>query len=328
MEVEYGYPFSKRKLSALQEFLRKAGLDYEPTIGFTVNILQDEEIIATGSLDCNILKCIAVSETHQGEGLTATIISELQKEAFFRDLHHLFLFTKPENRARFESLFFYTVAQTEDALLMENEGHGIQNFVASLDRPTTVGVIGAIVANCNPFTLGHRYLIETAASQCDWLHVFILSEDRSMFSAETRFELAKRSTEDLPNVTLHRTRDYLISYATFPRYFIQDKTRVNDIQCQLDIEIFKKYFAPALNITRRYIGTEPLSPVTNAYNQQLKLELPKSGIQVLEIPRLEISGTPISASSVRAALAKKDFAGLKTLVPLATYQYLVDTYNN
>ncbi|MHC1719311.1 MAG: [citrate (pro-3S)-lyase] ligase [Clostridiaceae bacterium] len=327
MEIEYGHPFSKRKLSALQKFLRKAGLDYEPSIEFTVNILQDEEIIATGSLDCNIIKCIAVSESHQGEGLTATVITELQKEAFFRNLHHLFLFTKPENRAMFESLFFYTVAQTDDALLMENERNGIQNFIASLDCPTTVGVIGAIVANCNPFTLGHRYLIEIAANQCDWLHVFILSEDRSMFSAETRLALARRSTEDLPNVTLHPTGDYLISYATFPRYFIKDSYRVNDIQCQLDIEIFKKYFAPALNITRRYIGTEPLSPVTNAYNHQLKRDLPRSGIQVLEIPRMEISGIPVSASAVRAALAKNDFADLKNLVPPATYQYLLDTYN-
>jgi len=326
MEIDYGRPFTKRKLSALQEFLRKSGLDYEPTIEFTANIMQDDEIIATGSLDCNILKCIAVSEAHQGEGLTATVVTELQKEAFFRDLHHLFLFTKPENQAMFESLFFYPVAKTADALLMENERNGIKNFVASLDSPTKEGVIGAIVANCNPFTLGHRYLIETAASQCDWLHVFILSEDRSTFSAETRLELARRSTGDLPNVTLHPTGDYLISYATFPRYFIKDASRVSDIQCQLDIEIFCRHFAPALNITRRYIGTEPLSPVTNAYNQQLKQELPKSGIQVLEIPRLEISGVPVSASAVRAALEKGDFEGLKKLVPPATYEYLLDTY--
>jgi len=326
MEMEYGHPFSKGKLNELQEFLRKTGLDYDPGIEFTVNILQDEEIIATGSLDCNILKCIAVSEEHKGEGLTATIVTELQKEAFFRNLHHLFLFTKPENRAMFESLFYYPVAQTDDALLMENEKNGIQNFIASLEAPVKTGIIGAIVANCNPFTLGHRYLIETAASQCDWLHVFILSEDRSMFPAKTRFELARQSTEDLPNVTLHPTGDYLISYATFPRYFIKDKSRINDIQCGLDIEIFKKYFAPALNITRRYIGTEPLSPVTNAYNQQLKRYLPESGIQVLEIPRKEISGVPISASAVRAALEKNDYEWLKKLVPVATYQYLLETY--
>jgi [citrate (pro-3S)-lyase] ligase len=326
MEIEYGRPFSKGKLSALQDFLRKAGLDYEPAIEFTVNILQDGEIIATGSLDSNILKCIAVSEAHQGEGLTATVVTELQKEAFFRDLRHLFLYTKPGNLAMFESLFYYPVAQTADALLMENQRDGIRNFVASLDCPVKEGVIGAIVANCNPFTLGHRYLIETAASQCDWLHVFILSEDRSAFSAETRLELARRSTADLPNVTLHATGDYLISYATFPRYFIKDNSRAGDIQCQLDIEIFRRYFAPALNITRRYIGTEPLSPVTNAYNQQLKQELPKNGIQVLEIPRLEISGIPVSASAVRAALEKGDLEGLKKLVPPATYEYLLDTY--
>lgn len=326
MEIDYGRPFSKQKLSALQEFLKKSGLDYEPAIEFTVNVLQDGEIIATGSLDCNILKCIAVSEDHQGEGLTATIVTELQKEAFFRNIRHLFLFTKPENLAMFQSLFFYPVAQTADALLMENQHNGIRNFVASLECPVKEGIIGAIVANCNPFTLGHRYLIETAASQCDWLHVFILSEDRSKFPSEVRLDLARRSTEDLHNVTVHPTGEYLISYATFPRYFIKDKSIVDDIHCQLDIEIFRKYFAPALNITRRYIGTEPLSHVTNQYNQQLKKELPKSGIQVLELQRIEISGAPVSASAVRALLAQEDFEGLKKLVPPATYKYLLATY--
>jgi [citrate (pro-3S)-lyase] ligase len=326
LEIDYGRPFSRQKLIALQEFLKKSGLDYEPAIEFTVNVLEGGEIIATGSLDCNILKCIAVSEEHQGEGLTATIVTELQKEAFYRNIRHLFLFTKPENLAMFQSLFFYPVAQTADALLMENQQNGIRNFVSSLECPVKEGIIGAIVANCNPFTLGHRYLIETAASHCDWLHVFILSEDRSMFPAEVRLDLARRSTEDLRNVTVHSTGDYLISYATFPRYFIKDKSIVEDIHCQLDIEIFRKYFAPALNITRRYIGTEPLSPVTNLYNQQLKKELPKSGIQVLELQRIEISGAPVSASAVRALLAQEDFEGLKKLVPPATYQYLLATY--
>ncbi|EFA28598.1 ABC transporter, ATP-binding protein, partial [Haemophilus influenzae HK1212] len=38
---------------------------------------------------------------------------------------------------------------------------------------------GSIVMNANPFTLGHRYLIEQALQQCDHLHLFIVGEDAS-----------------------------------------------------------------------------------------------------------------------------------------------------
>ena len=34
--------------------------------------------------------------------------------------------------------------------------------------------IGCIVMNANPFTNGHRYLIQQAAAQCDWLHLFLV----------------------------------------------------------------------------------------------------------------------------------------------------------
>lgn len=40
--------------------------------------------------------------------------------------------------------------------------------------------IGGIVMNCNPFTLGHRYLIEQSASKVDKLFIFVVEEDKSI----------------------------------------------------------------------------------------------------------------------------------------------------
>ena len=322
MEIETGAPLRPWRQKAVAEFLSREALDYDPAIPFTVNLLEDDRIVATGSLDGNICKCIAVDPAFQGEGLTATIITQLRQEAFRRGLRHLFLYTKPKNRFLFQGLSFYPVAETPDTLLMENVRDGVGQFVASLERPEHPGTVGAIVANCNPFTLGHLYLAEQAAAAVDTLHLFVLSEDKSFFPAADRLELVRQGVAHLKNVFVHPTGDYLISAATFPTYFIKDKDRVPEIRCRLDLEIFANHFAPALGITRRFVGTEPLSPVTDAYNRQMMAFLPPKGIQVTLIPRKELDGGPISASRVRALLETRDWAALESLVPPTTFAYL------
>ena len=77
MEIETGAPLRPWRQKAVAEFLSREALDYDPAIPFTVNLLEDDRIVATGSLDGNICKCIAVDPAFQGEGLTATIITQL-----------------------------------------------------------------------------------------------------------------------------------------------------------------------------------------------------------------------------------------------------------
>ena len=326
MDIEIGSPLRPWRQKAVAQFLAREALDYDPAIPFTVNLLDDDKIVATGSLDGNICKCIAVDPAYQGEGLTATVITQLRQEAFRQGLRHLFLYTKPKNRFMFEGLSFYRVAETADTLLMENVKGGVQQFVAKLPRPEQSGTVGAIVANCNPFTLGHRYLVEQAAAQVDTLHLFVLSEDKSFFPAKDRMMLVQQGVADLKNVLVHPTGDYLISAATFPTYFIKDKDRIPQIRCQLDLEVFANHFAPALGITRRFVGTEPLCAVTDAYNRQMLEILPQKGIEVTLIPRKEQDGAPISASRVRALLEEQNWAALETLVPPTTLDYLKKNY--
>lgn len=326
MDVELTGSLQGQKKRLWQDFLAQAGLEADKRVERTALIWDNGELIATGSRQDNLLKCIAVSDAHQGEGLTGTLLTQLRQDAFSAGHSHLFLYTKPKNKYMFSSLFFYPIAQTKDVLLMENKQNGIREFLDKLPVPVSEGTIGAAVMNCNPFTKGHRYLIETAASECDHLYIFVLSEDKSFFSAEDRLELVKRGTADLSNVTVLPTGPYLISSATFPTYFLKEQSQAEQIHCLLDIEIFCKYYAPKFGITRRYVGTEPLCAVTNQYNDALAAFLPEKGIELRQLVRKEIDGTPVSASAVRAALEQKDTDTLQKIVPQTTFDYLTTKY--
>lgn len=321
MYTETGAPFKGSKLERLKSFLDKAGLDYEEGVHFSVCLYEDGEILATGSLDDNVFKCIAVREDRQGEDLAAKILTELKKEAVRRGKTHLFLFTKPGNLRMFSDFGFHAIASTPEALLMENRKNGARDYARSLAEPCD-GVVGAAVVNCNPFTHGHRYLVETAAARCDLLHLFVLTEDRSRFSARDRLQLVRAGTADIPNVRVHETGPYMISSVTFPTYFIKDKTHSQDIACRLDLEIFARVFAREMSITVRFVGTEPNCIVTSAYNRQMMAYLPPLGIRVDEIQRKEFNGIPISASRVRALIDQGEIERTKELVPPTTYDYI------
>lgn len=322
MQMITGRPLKGAMLQRLKAFLRLCGLDYDEAISFTVVLEEDDEIIASGSLDGGTLKCIAVSPMHQGEDLTARVLTELRREAFDRSQRHLMLFTKPGNQHLFAPFGFYPVMRTADCLLMEDQRNGLQRHLENIEKYE--GSIGCIVANCNPFTNGHRYLIETAAAQVDHLHLFILSEGKGMFAPEVRLELARLGCADLKNVHVHASGPYMVSAATFPSYFIKDKTRVNGIHCELDIRLFGEKIAPALGISRRFVGTEPNCEVTRFYNEQMKLHLPGYGVEVIEIPRRLHENNAISASRVRALISEGRTGEIRPMVPETTYKYICE----
>lgn len=322
MDIEVSGRPTGRKERLWADFLKRTDLQADENLEQTVLVWDEGELIATGSRQGNVLKCIAVDPFRQGEGLTATVLTSLRQEAFAAGQRHLFLYTKPKNKLQFSSLFFYPVAQTDTVLLMEDKPRGIQSFLDTLPAARPGQKIGAAVMNCNPFTLGHQYLVESASKQCDHLYIFVLSEDKSQFSAQARIELVKKGTAHLNNVTVLPTGPYLISSATFPTYFLKNRDQAQTVQCVLDIEIFTKYFVPRFGITHRFVGTEPLSAMTDLYNQALLEHLPQKGVEVQLIPRKETGGEPISATKVRSLLGADQEALLRTLVPETTLEYL------
>ena len=186
--------------------------------------------------------------------------------------------------------------------------------------------IGCIVMNCNPFTLGHRYLIEYAASKVDYLYIFVLEEDKSFFSFADRFEMVKRGTNDLSNVLVLRSGNMIISSITFPAYFTKGEIapeKRNPV-VTVDLKIFAQYIAPAVNIKVRFVGEEPIDPITYIYNMRMKEILPQFGVCVEEIPRKCIDGIAISASLVREYYKEKDLKKMSRLVPSTTMKYLLE----
>ena len=51
MHLETGRPMRGQTLEKLKAFLRLCGLDYDAGVDFTAVLIEDDEIIASGSLD-------------------------------------------------------------------------------------------------------------------------------------------------------------------------------------------------------------------------------------------------------------------------------------
>ena len=316
------YPSDKKSLSQIDALLQKEGITRDGNLDY-ICAMEDEngKIIATGSCFGCTLRCFAVSSEHQGEGLLNGIISHLMDVQYARGNMHLFLYTKVNSAKFFGDLGFHEIARVDGTLVfMENRKIGFPSYLKNLEKTKKDGVSAALVMNANPFTLGHQYLVETAAKNCDTLHLFVLSEDASLVPFSVRKKLVKEGTAHIPNVVLHDSGPYIISSATFPSYFLKDEAAVIDGHARLDLAVFTK-IAQALNVTERYVGEEPTSQVTGLYNKIMAQELPKVGIVCHIVPRKEVGGKAISASTVRLALQNGDWDALKTLVPSTTLDY-------
>lgn len=325
-----GRPLKGKDLERLKEFLYRNHLDYDEGIEYSVCLLdEDYNIVATGSAQLNVLKCIAVDENVRGEGLSATILSSLVQYEYENGRTHILMYTKPKNQEMFGDLGFYTVLKTDEVLFMENKKNGFKDFIMRLRKETPPEaldpskVIGSIVVNCNPFTNGHRYLMEQAQSCCDYVHVLVLTDNRSQFDAEDRYQLVKSGVSDLSRIIVHRASDFVISAATFPTYFFKEKAQAEKANCRLDLLLFAQRIAPELGITRRFVGTEPTCNVTGQYNLEMKQILPDYGILVTEIERKKFQADAISASVVRDCYETNDFERIKGMVPQTTYDYLI-----
>lgn len=335
----------------VEAFLTANGLRLAPLDRYVV-VTRDEdgdEILAGGGLDGNVIKCVAVSESARSEGLMNILVSRLIVIAREEGRDSVKAFTKPENEGIFKSLGFGLLASAPKAILMENGRGGLpeyKKYLASLARP---GRNGAIVMNANPFTKGHRYLVEQAASQVDNLYVIVVKEDRSRFPYVERKAMIEAGCAGLDNVIVCEGSDYAISAATFPTYFLKKLDDATDTQIALDLDLFVNHIAKPLGVTVRFAGSEPEDALTRRYNELMAEILPGTSVAVVrqahqpdpelvkgsalrqarrpidfvEIPRLEQNGNPISATSLRRALDKGGFKEAMEYIPKSTVPYLV-----
>ncbi|WP_432666233.1 [citrate (pro-3S)-lyase] ligase [Wukongibacter baidiensis] len=317
-------------ISQVLYLLNQNDLSLDLSLEKIIGVFDGEKLIAVGGVKANTLRCIAVDRIYQGGKILNLLMSELIRIQYHRGINDIFLFTKPASKKSFEFMGFYVVEEIEShVVLMENKPDGLQNYLSKLSKYKVKGnIISSIVMNANPFTLGHRYLIEKASQESDHLHIFVLSSDESSFPYKVRMKLIKDGSKDIDNITIHEGGNYIISNATFPSYFIKEKSDVIRLHTKLDAKIFGRVIAPCLGINRRYIGQEPYCETTNRYNQTLKLILPKFKVDVREVPRKEANMGYISASKVRRAIERGEIENIKSIVPNSTYSFLISSEGN
>lgn len=358
MEIQTLNPTTPRQRQRIEAFLKRNGLRFDDMHYYAAITDDDGEMIAGGGLKGNVIKCVAVDDAHKGEAIANTLISHLIAHANKEGHSNVMLFTKPKNRQLFESLSFRLLAEAPEAVLMETGIGGINNMVEQLKKIKEEGEVckennqeckeeektnlnittpqhlnpstpqplttttprgGVVVMNCNPFTLGHRYLIEQAAKQVERLFVMVVREDCSLFAYAERKAMVEQGVAHLKNVTVIDGSEYAISQATFPTYFLKRLDDAADTQMLLDLDLFRRHIAPALGATVRFVGTEPTDRLTRRYNQLMHEVL----ADVIETARLEKEGNTVSASRVRKAMEQGDMSTIRQLVPPTTLPYII-----
>ena len=319
-------------LREADDLLQSEGIRRDASLEYAAGVTDGAgRLIAVGGFAGNTLRSIAVAREAQGGGLLAALLSHLIEKLTALGRLDLFVYTKPSMASRFSALGFHEVARVPGvAALLENRRGGFAAYVEGLRRGAARAATGlppgasaaAVVMNANPFTLGHLALVERAAAENDLVHVLVVSEERSAFPFSVRMALVREGVRHLPRVAVHGTGPYLVSSATFPSYFQKDAQEASASQALLDSEIFAR-IAGALSISARYAGEEPFSAVTRQYNETMARRLGPRGIALRVIPRLALGGSPVSASAVRALLARGDLEGACRLVPAATRSFLM-----
>jgi [citrate (pro-3S)-lyase] ligase len=328
-------PYALKQLDA---FLTLLGFSFDPrAVDYTMILCDAQGTIAgTGSYQGQVLKYVAVAPAHRATNAFSVIVTHLIRLLMKRH-KQIFAFTRPGNTKSFERQGFKEVATAEPLYtLMEFGYRSIEDYRAYLQSRKAIQVappIAAIVVNCNPFTNGHKYLIETAASQSTVVYLFVVEEDRSVFPFKDRWKLVEEGTRHLANVVMLKSGPYMVSSATFPRYFLQNEELdlVTRNQAELDVMIFAQHIVPVLGITRRYVGTEPYSPTTQAYNAAMKKILGRCAVEVVEIERrlqgADSEGKPnyISATKIREAIRENNLTPILDFLPPCTLAYLQST---
>ena len=342
------HPTIPRQRRQIEMFLQTNGLRYDDVDYYAAIVDESsDEMIAGGGLKGSVIKCVAVADGHKGEAVANVIVSHLIAKANAEGCQCVKLYTKPDNRQLFESLSFRLIAESPNAILMETGVGGIEKYSEELRvKSEELGVkseelrvkseelkndesvvsnarkpIGAIVMNANPFTLGHRFLVEQSSELVERLYVVVVREDCSMFSYNERKAMVSQGVRDIGNVVVVDGSDYAVSAATFPTYFLKQLSDATDTQIILDLDLYRHRIAPALGATIRFFGSEPTDPLTRRYNELMHQQLGEEHVH--EIQRKQQEGSAISASRVRKAMMEGCLWDAIQLVPPTTIPYII-----
>lgn len=313
--------FNKNLLIEASSLVEAQGLSFDFDFDDLIGLFENGHLIACGARLGYVFKMLTIRNEYHGSDVLGELLTKLIHSASVAGYDTVFVFTAPQNISSFTSLNFQLLVMHEHVALLEY-GPGIKQYLHSYKNLVINGNNGAIVLNGNPFTFGHKYLIEYAAKHVDHLYVFIVREDRSIFPFKVRFNMAVQATSDIYNVTILDTSRYAVSIGTFPSYFLKKLDELAKHQMHIDVHLFAKYIMPYFNIKCRFVGQEPICDTTATYNQVIDDVFKIYGMKFIEIPRIIVNDLPISATRVRRAFINNDIDTLRMLVPLTTLNFL------
>ena len=327
--IDLGNPFD---VKLVKQFLTPLGFNFEVgQLDYTMILYNlNGEMIGTGSLQENVLKFVAVSLKFRSTTAFAIIATHLTETALKKE-KTAFVFTRPENAEKFKAIGYTEIASAPPVYTLLEFGYKtIKDFKEYLKSKVVSCItkdIAAIVVNCNPFTNGHKYLIETAAKENEIVYLFVVEEDKSVFDFCTRWKLVEEGIRHLDNVIMIKGGKYMVSCATFPVYFLK-KEAVNEVtqkQTELDVTIFAEHIVPIFSIKKRYVGTEQYCNTTADYNRAMKQILNKYGVEIIELKRKAIGAEDnyISASKVREAIKENRLNEILDFLPKTTMKFLL-----
>ena len=292
----------EKEKELIKSFLDKFDLKYALDITKTFYCEDNDEIIGTISISDYIIKDLAVLESYQGDNIASMLVNEAINYFRINNIYNYQVFTKPMYEKIFKSFGFKEIVRSEKVLMLEAGISGIDEEINKMKKvlelnfhPLENADLGALVLNANPITNGHVYLIEEALKKNKNLVIFVVEEDKSVFSFKERLSLVYLATRRFSNVYVMPSSKYIVSSITFPDYFLKEKTEKAHENAMIDALIFKEYFMKYLHIKKRYVGSEK-DEYMKIYNDTLK-EVLKDDIEIIE--RIKENNNIISAKMVR-----------------------------
>ena len=190
-----------------------------------------------------------------------------------------------------------------------------------------------LIFNANPFTLGHRYLVQTAARRSS--HVLILVIEGApesggkgnhentgiVFPFSKRLEMTRSCLSDIPNVTVIPSGPYVISRNDFPKGFLSDRMGSVPAHAALDSMVIC-HICRALGIGKVFAGDEPRDEMSEIHLNALRSACTESGIMLRVAERKRLGEKYISSSMVRQDMADGNMEEIRLIVPEQVLKYL------
>lgn len=187
--------------------------------------------------------------------------------------------------------------------------------------------IGASVMSCNPFTSGHRYLVELGSRMFDYFVVFLMQEGMNLvFDKEECENLVRVGVQDLDNVIVVPMSD-VFSYQTFwPEYndiMLRHSKNYVGLNTYNLLNVVGKAFKQ-LNVKHFLCGIETDDNITRQHIVQAKTVFPQNDINVICIPRKQMKDNKLSISGTecRRMLAEGEYDKLNGFLQPQVIDYI------